>query len=61
MATTTCTPEDFINDAVHEIDAVMSTSSEAKLSVQAYMMVHYNLKPGLRKFGNKGEKAAVKS
>jgi hypothetical protein len=60
MATTTCTPEDFINDAVHDTDAALLTSSEAKLSVWAYMMVQYNLKPGLRKFGSKGEKAAMK-
>jgi hypothetical protein len=56
MATTTCTPKDFIDDAVHEIDAAMSTLSEAELSVWAYIMVQYNLKPGLRKFGNKGER-----
>ena len=60
MATTTCTPEDFTDDTVHNTDAVLLTSSEAELSVWAYMMTQYNLKPGLRKFGNKGEKAAMK-
>ena len=60
MATTKCTPKDFVNDAVHHTDAALLTSSEAELSVWAYMMTQYNLKPGLRRFGNKGEKAAMK-
>jgi hypothetical protein len=60
MSTTTCTPKDFIDDAVHDTDVALLTSLEAKLSVWAYMMVQFNLKPGLRKFGSKGEKAAMK-
>ncbi len=51
MATTTCAPEDFVNDAVHHTDAALLTSSEAELSVLAYMMTQYNLKPGLQRFG----------
>ena len=60
MATTTCTPEDFIDDAVHKTDTALLTSSEAELSIWGYMMTQYNLKPGLLKLGNKGEKAAMK-
>jgi hypothetical protein len=33
---------------------------EDKLKVWGYVMTQYNLKPGLRKFGNRGQKAPVK-
>jgi hypothetical protein len=60
MVTSTCIPEDFINDTVHDTDAALLTSLEAELSVWTYLMVQYNLKPGLHKFGSKEEKAAMK-
>jgi hypothetical protein len=37
----------------------MCTTSEEELGVMAYLLTQYNLKPGLRKFGAKGEKAAL--
>jgi hypothetical protein len=50
----------WIDNAVHETDAALTTTSEAELKVWGYLMTQYNLKPGLRKFGNRGETAAVK-
>jgi hypothetical protein len=38
----------------------MCTTSEEELGVMAYLLTQYNLKPGLRKIGAKGEKAALK-
>ena len=38
----------------------MCTMSEEELGVMAYILTQYNLKPGLRKFGMQGEKAALK-
>jgi hypothetical protein len=38
----------------------MCTTSEEELGVMAYILTQYNLKPGLRKFGTRGEKAALK-
>ena len=38
----------------------MCTMSEEELGVMAYILTQYNLKPGLRKFGTRGEKAALK-
>jgi hypothetical protein len=54
-------PDDFINDTTQELDKEMCAQLEVELGVWAYLMVQYNLKPGLRKFGEKGEKAAVSS
>jgi hypothetical protein len=48
-----------IDDTIHRADDVMTTTSEDELKVWGYLMTQYNLKPGLRKFGNKGEMAAV--
>jgi hypothetical protein len=49
----------LIDDTIHRADDAMTTTSEDKLKVWGYVMTQYNLKPGLRKFGNKGEMAAV--
>ncbi len=49
-----------IDDAVHETDAALTMTSEAELKVWGYLMTQYNLKLGLRKFGNRGETAAMK-
>ena len=38
----------------------MTTTSEEELHVWAYIMTQYNLKPGLRKFGRRGQTTAVK-
>ena len=38
----------------------MCTPLEEKLGVMAYLLIQYNLKPGLQKVGVKGEKAALK-
>ncbi len=38
----------------------MTTTSEDKLKVWGYVMTQYSLKLGLRKFGSKGQTAAVK-
>ncbi len=38
----------------------MTTTSEDELKVWGYVMTQYNLKPEIRKFGTKGQTAAVK-
>ncbi len=38
----------------------MYTRSEDELGVMAYLMTQYNLKPGLQKFGLRGQTAALK-
>jgi hypothetical protein len=60
MATTTTAPKPFIDDMTHQVDQAMCTTLEAELGVMAYLLTQYNLKPGLRKFGTQGEKAALK-
>jgi hypothetical protein len=60
LATTTTTLEPFVDDATHRVDQAMYTTSEEELGVMAYLLTQYNLKPGLRKFGTRGEKAALK-
>ncbi len=42
------------------MDKTLITTLEDKLKVWGCGMTQYNLKPGLRKFGNRGQKAAVK-
>ena len=58
--TVTTTSKPFVDDVMHQVDRVMCTTSEEELGVMAYLLTQYNLKPGLRKFGAKGEKAALK-
>jgi hypothetical protein len=43
----------------HTVDKELTTESEDEMAVWGYLMTQYNLKPGLRKFGEKGVKAAV--
>jgi hypothetical protein len=50
----------MIDDVTHEVDQELCTIMEDKMKVWAYFMVQYNLKPGLRKFGCKGENAKLK-
>ena len=53
-------PEPLIDDTIHRVDKTLITRSEDKLKVWGYVMTQYNLKPGLRKFGNMEQKATVK-
>jgi hypothetical protein len=60
LATPTTTSEPFVDDVMHRVDQAMCTTSEEELGVMAYLLTQNNLKPGLRKFGARGEKAALK-
>ncbi len=52
--------EPLIDDTIHGADDAMITTSEDELKVWRYVMTQYkNIKPDLRKFGNKGEMAAM--
>jgi hypothetical protein len=48
-----------VDDTVHQIDLELHTTSEDEIAVWGYLMTQYNLKPGLRKFGKRGETAAI--
>ncbi len=48
-----------INDTEHTVGPELVTDSEDKMKVWGYLMTQYNLKPGLRKFGEKGAKAVM--
>ena len=61
LATTMSPMEPMVDDAMHKIDPELCTTSEEEMMVWAYLMTHYNLKPGLRKFGARGVTAAVKA
>ncbi len=52
--TSSSSVEPLIDDTIHSMDDAMTTTLEDELKVWGYMMTQYNLKPGLRKFGNKG-------
>ena len=58
--TTTTTSENFVDDTTHQVDREMCIRLEDELGVMTYLMTQYNLKPGLRKFGSRGQAAAVK-
>ena len=47
------------DDTDHFIDMELVTKLEDEFKVWAYMMTHYNLKPGLCKFGARGATAAI--
>jgi hypothetical protein len=51
--------EPRVDDTVHIIDPALITNLEDELKVWGYIMTQYNLKLGLRKFGARGEKAAI--
>ncbi len=51
--------EPQVDDTVHMMDPALITNLEDELKVWGYVMTQYNLKPGLRKFGVRGEKAAI--
>ena len=58
-ATTYTHKEPEIDDTEHMVDPKLLTNSEDKMKVWGYLMTQYNLKPGLRKFGVKGQSAAI--
>jgi hypothetical protein len=58
-ATTYRQKEPEIDDAEHTIDPELVTNSEDEMKVWGYLMTQYSLKPGLRKFGAKGQSAAI--
>ena len=60
LATTTTALKPFIDNMTHQVYQAICTTSEEELGVMAYLLTQYNLKPGLRKFGTRGEKAALK-
>ena len=45
---------------MHQVDQAMCTTLEEELGVMACLLTQYNLKPSLRKFGTRGEKAVLK-
>ena len=57
--TTWSDTEPPINNTEHAVDPELLTDSEDEIKVWGYLMTQYNLKPGLRKFGEKGAKAAM--
>jgi hypothetical protein len=57
MHTTTGCME--IDDKEHESNKELTMSDKLEVAVWAYLMTQYNLKPGLLKFGVKGEQTAV--
>jgi hypothetical protein len=50
---------DMVDDATHVNDPEVVSSSEEEMMIWGYMMMQYNLKAGLRKFGDKGKMAAM--
>jgi len=60
LAMMTSPMEPTIDDATHEVDAELCTTSREEMMVWGYLMTQYNLKPGLRKFGARGASAVVK-
>ena len=60
MHTTTYMQKELENDDTeHTVDPKLLTNSEDKMKVWGYLMTQYNLKPGPRKFGAKGQSAAI--
>jgi hypothetical protein len=48
-----------VDDTEHTSDPELVTDLEDEMKVWGYLMTQYNLKPGLRKFEDKGTKAAM--
>ncbi len=59
-ATTSSNATPIIDDTIHRWDDAMTTTSEDELKVWGYVMTQYNVKPGIQKFGTKGQTAAMK-
>ena len=60
MAMATSSPAPIVDNTINRYDIVMTTTSKEELSVWAYNMTQYNLKPGLCKFGNRGKMVTMK-
>ena len=58
-ATTYMRKELEIDNTKHRVDPKLLTNSEDEMKVWGFLMTQYNLKPGLRKFGAKGQSAAI--
>ena len=58
-ATTYTQKEPGIDNTEHTVDPKLLTNSEDEMKVWGYLMTQYNLKPGLMKFGAKGQSAAI--
>ena len=48
----------MLNDVEHDQDSELVTQSEDKMAVMKYLLAKYNLKAGLRHFGEEGVAAA---
>ena len=44
----------MLNDVEHDQDSELVTQSEYKMAMMKYHLTQYNLKAGLRHFGEKG-------
>ena len=60
FTTSSNSPEPLIDNTIHRVHKTLITTSENELKVWGYVMTQYILKPGLREFGNRGQKAAVR-
>ncbi len=48
-----------VEATVHQVNLELHTTSENEMAVWGYLMTQYNLKPGLRKFGERGATVAI--
>ena len=48
-----------VYDTVHQVNLELHKTSEDEMAVWGYLMTQYNLKPGLRKFGERGATVAI--
>ncbi len=48
-----------VDNITHQVDPELCATSEDEIAVWVYLMTQYNLKPGLRKFGECGATAAI--
>ncbi len=48
-----------VDNVVHQVDPELCTTSKDEIAVWGYLMTQYNLKPGLRKFGDQQATVAI--
>ena len=48
-----------VYDTVHQVNLELHKTSEDEMAVRGYLMTQYNLKPGLRKFVERGATVAI--
>ena len=58
MAGSNCFPP-IVESSFGGFNIELLTDSEDEIKVWVYLMTQYNLKPGLRTFGAKGQNAAI--